>query len=368
MPKYCSPKKKKSYLNSVSCFNKQSLINIARSYNALYPALKITIPKIFRQNDLITFWNIIRKKIYEQTKCAKETCWIETVIGKKALLLDENINTLLRPLRPKSWDNNSLEWLSTLDIERVLNQYNVYDDFYFIGAVPIDFDTILSPGVCVVNELCNIDIKTLYKKGIRKIGIVFNLDNHTQEGSHWVSLFISINKGCICYFDSYGYPPNKEISTLIHKIRQMINTLYISQPSILKHVHIDNEIINKVKRTSANTYTIYNNIQQDTPLFYKKKKTYKLISLLDIKKKDTYTIRTDIDIPDGAELVQKGTFVFYNSKRYQFKTSACGMYSIIFIIELLKNKPIYQVLKEMKYDDDIEKLRKKYFRPNTTHT
>ena len=50
------------------------------------------------------------------------------------------------------------------------DQYNVYNDFIFIGAVPIDFDTKLSPGMCVINELCNINIQKLYKKE-------FNLGN-----------------------------------------------------------------------------------------------------------------------------------------------------------------------------------------------
>ena len=41
------------------------------------------------------------------------------------------------------------------------------------------------------------------------------------------------------------------------------------------------------------------------------------------------------------------------------------MYSIVFIIELLKNKSIYEVLKDVIGGDDAtEKLRDKYFRPN----
>ena len=313
----------------------------------------------------MSFWNTLRKQISEQTNCSDEHCWIETSIGQHALSLNKNISSFLRPLRPKEWNKNPNEWLSTIDIEQLLNQYNTYSDFLFIGAVPIDFDAILSPGKCVINELCNINIKQLYKKGIRKIGIVFNLDKHNEEGSHWIALFVSIYKGSIFYFDSYGYPPNKEISTLIHKIRKMMNDLFISNPTILKKVEIDTEILNQVKRTGKQTYIIHNNFQKDTPIFYMKQKTYKPIKVSHIQPTDTtFTIKSNIDIPDQSILVQKGTFVFFNSKRYQFKQSACGMYSIIFIIELLKNKSIYQVLHEMKHDDSVEALRKKYFRPN----
>ena len=37
---------------------------------------------------------------------------------------------------------------------------------------------------------------------IFQIGIVFNLDKHDQEGSHWVSMFIDLKRDGIYYFDS----------------------------------------------------------------------------------------------------------------------------------------------------------------------
>ena len=41
-----------------------------------------------------------------------------------------------RPKMPSDWEKNSREWLSTLDIENVLNQYEKkYKNFLFIGAV-----------------------------------------------------------------------------------------------------------------------------------------------------------------------------------------------------------------------------------------
>jgi len=369
MPKYCSPTQKKNkdkYLKNISCFDKESLLTIATSYNNVYSSDKINIPKTFTQASLATFWNTLRKQISKQTNCSEENCWIETTIGKKALEKDQDIGNFLRPLQPKEWKHNPNEWLSTLDIEKVLDQYNVYNDFIFIGAVPIDFDTKLSPGMCVINELCNINIQKLYKKGIRKIGVVFNLDKHTEKGSHWISLFISIYKGSIFYFDSYGYPPNKEISTLIHTVRKMMNTLFTSTSSIIKYIDIESEISNKITKIGTNTYAIKNNLQKDTPVFYKTNKTYKPITILNSSKHlDMYKIQTNKALPTNAVIVQRGTFVFFNSKRYQYKSSACGMYSIIFIIELLKNKSIYQVLREMKQDDETEALRKKYFRPNT---
>ena len=369
MSKYCSPKKnitkKNKKLRKISCFDKHSLIKIAKSFNSLYPKDKLTIPKRFTESILTKFWNIIRIAIFKKTGCSNELCWIESSIGEYAKTIYSNLDSYLRPIKPKEWNVNPIEWLSTLDIAAVLNQYNVYDDFIFIGAVPIDFNNVLSPGVCVVNELCNINIEKLFNSGIRRIGVIFNFDKHNQAGSHWVSLFISIQKGFIAYFDSYGSKPKPEIYTFIHKIRKMMNKLYLKSPSFVKKMPIDNKIINKVTKISKKTYTISKSIQEDTPLFLVTKTKYKpLTNITLVDKGHQYILTTNIDFPDKSSISQNGTFIFYNSKRYQYKTSACGMYSIIFIIELLKNKSIYEVLTLIGGDDKTEALRDKYFRPN----
>ena len=50
-------------------------------------------------------------------------------------------NNIFRPEGPQG----KFEWLSTIDINQVLKQYEEkYADFLFLGAVPIDFDD-LSP-------------------------------------------------------------------------------------------------------------------------------------------------------------------------------------------------------------------------------
>ena len=61
---------------------------------------------------------------------------------------------------------------------------------FIYWSVPIDFDYKDSLGRCVSEELCNINFIKLIKKGIKFIGIVFNLDPHYKPGIHWVSMFI----------------------------------------------------------------------------------------------------------------------------------------------------------------------------------
>ena len=100
-----------------------------------------------------------------------------------------------------------------------MKQYEkVYKNFKFIGPVPIDFDYEYSVGNCIIDELCNIDIVDLQNKKINKIGIVFNLDKHDMDGSHWVSMFVNLNKDRVYYFDSYGEPPPKEVDILANRL------------------------------------------------------------------------------------------------------------------------------------------------------
>ena len=72
-----------------------------------------------------------------------------------------------------------------------MNQYeDRFEDFLFLGPVPIDFDSKDSYGKCIIPEICKLNIKELTDDNIYKIGIIFNLDKHDQPGSHWVSLYI----------------------------------------------------------------------------------------------------------------------------------------------------------------------------------
>ena len=63
------------------------------------------------------------------------------------------------------------------------------------------------------------DSNGIYYKGKKQIGVVFNLDKHTQSGSHWVAMHCNLDNpglGEICYWDSYGIKPNPEVVVLIN--------------------------------------------------------------------------------------------------------------------------------------------------------
>jgi hypothetical protein len=207
----CSPSNKN---NSTTCFDLDSLIKIAKGWNLKNPTNKINISKYKTRHQL---WSEIDKRLNQ--KCDSEWCWIEQEFVKR--LGSKELKSIFRPKMPKSWKKNKYEWLNTTDIETVMKQYEKkYSDFKFIGPVPIDFDYEYSVGQCIVNELCNLKIKSLLKDKISRVGIIYNLDPHDKPGSHWVAMYMDLNKKKVYYFDSYGTEPPDEVKKLVDRIQE----------------------------------------------------------------------------------------------------------------------------------------------------
>ena len=79
------------------------------------------------------------------------------------------INTFA-PLQPISWKRKPTEWLSSVDIQKVMKQWeNAYKCFEFIGPTPIDFDSHKLYGECVWEELCKFNLSSFLKKNKTKI-------------------------------------------------------------------------------------------------------------------------------------------------------------------------------------------------------
>jgi hypothetical protein len=54
--------------------------------------------------------------------------------------------------------------------------------------------------------------------------------------------------------------------------------------------------------------------------------------------------------------------VRYNKKQHQFKNSECGVYSINFIIRLLKGETFNEITENITKDDEMNNCRNVYFR------
>jgi hypothetical protein len=188
----CSPKNKH---NEYTCYSDDDLIKLKDMWNARHPDKPIT------KNDSKQIWQQL--KDYYASICNKESCWVRQMT--KNTKMEKELLEAFAPESPKEWEKNPNEWLSSLDILQVMNQYEKkYKCFDFLGPSPIDYDTHKLYGECVWDELCHFNLDSQIKKGFTKFGVIFNLDPHYKGGSHWVSLFINIKKHTIFYFDSTG--------------------------------------------------------------------------------------------------------------------------------------------------------------------
>lgn len=350
---YCSPN---NINNKISCFTEESLIIIAKQYNEKYPDDKIIISN---KIDKEKFWKELIDKINKKTNCDNDLCILDLNFINKKKISDD-----FRPLRPTSWKNNKNTWLSTTDINNVLEQYETkHPDFKYIGAVPIDFDKKLMFGMCVVDELCKLNIKNLYfKGGIRKLSIVFNLDPHDKPGSHWVSLYVDLINGGIYYFDSYGHPPVKEICKLMERIRIQGNKLIEDNFLILNNEHDEIANILKINKNIVYIRNKKNNFKLDTPIYINNQ----LLKITKIKEmKDVIKLVLNNKIKDNNynKIIQKGFRKFYNNIRFQYGGSECGMYSIYFQTQLLNGNKFTNVIKNIMDDETINNKRNYYYRP-----
>ena len=374
-PKYCSPN---SSGNMFSCFSNESLYTIAKTYNNRYPKReKIIIPqKISNDQQRKEFLERILNNMNAVTNCKEEYCWL----NKMPDFFTEKMKQEFRPVRPKKWNKNKNTWLSTLDINYVLEQYEVNSNYKYIGAVPIDFNSEIVMGFCVVNELCKLDIRKIYFSGIRRLGTVFNFDPHNANGSHWVSLYTDFNNGGIYYFDSFANVPKPEIDNLMERIRTMGNDMIKKKDINIVDFGKEHQILADYEIVDDDCVIIHHSnfrILIDTPCYFlgsrskrskKLEKNPKIFNVRHIKlvgnKQMIFFDKKINKYPNKGQLIQKGFRKFYNNIRFQYEGSECGVYSIYFQVELLKGKTFFQVLRNIIDDDTINKQREYYFRPN----
>jgi len=179
----CSAATDDKEVKTYSCYSDDALLKMKSLWNARHPDVLI------ESDNPKQIWTALKDNM--KNVCDIETCWLrQKFISHK--LDKELVSYTFAPDAPNSWKKNPTEWLTSVDIEKVMKQFeNRYKCFDFIGPSPIDFDKHMLYGECVWEELCKFNLKSLIKKGKSKIGIIFNLDPHYLEGSHWVSMFIN---------------------------------------------------------------------------------------------------------------------------------------------------------------------------------
>jgi hypothetical protein len=284
----CAPNKK--FIEG-SCYTLEDLITISKSWNNIHKnnQIKIKNNKKYLLKTLLTRMN-------SNYNCNNDQiCWLNTKVIKN-INNNEIKKYTFRPEGPKQ----QYEWLSTSNINNVMSQYEKkYKNFKFFGAVPYDFEDL--PGL----EIYNLNLDNVVKNNINKLGLVINLDEHTELGSHWVSLYTDLNKNQIYFFDSFSNSPGDRIKRLSTKIL---------------------------------TY------------MYNKKYNKNL------------TTKEFVKLDHSHGKIDKDFDVRYNKLQHQFKNSECGVYSMNFIIRLLNGETFNQITENITKDDKMNSCRKSYFR------
>ena len=253
----CSPAVKKKQIRDDSCFTPEIFMTILKKYNEKNPNQKIT------EMDPKKAW----VQLKSQLSCKKEDCLLNQ-------LDDESMKQQIKkyvfaPKHPPDWNSNPDEWLSNFDIADVAKQYEVsHPEFKLIGPTTIDFDTRLPErgGKCVLDDLCNFDLKHFLSAKKTKIGIVFNLDKHDQSGSHWVSLYIDIKHRFMFFCDSAdnGVPPeiwkeSEDVNST--KPLPLVNRIMdqgLKMPNPIRFTFYNNEgVMHQQQNTECGMYSLF---------------------------------------------------------------------------------------------------------------
>ena len=190
-------------------------------------------------------WSELKRRLHSNCKSGEPSCVVSSVMK--------------RPRAPSTWKKNPTEWLTSDDIDKEERQYErVIQDYHFIGCVPIDFDLKSETSKCIVSTLCSMKLGALYKKGIRRVGIVFNTDVHDGPGQHWIATFLDMRPELeyprMTYFDSYASKPEKEIQRLMFRWKEQWDSEH-SNESPMKLTY--NTTRHQFKNSECGMYCLY---------------------------------------------------------------------------------------------------------------
>jgi len=214
--------------------------NLRKVYNKEHPG-EPEIPA----GPIKNVWGQIRNRLHEKCKAGTTECILKSMMKK--------------PKAPSTWESKPDEWLSSIDIDNVEKEFTkIFKNYHYVGAIPIDFDKKSKTGSCIVSSLCSLNIKDIYDKGKRQIGIVFNTDVSTGPGQHWIALFADIDPGYeyarITYFDSYSKQPEAEIQRLMKRWAEQWDATGIhSKPTELTY----NKVHHQYKDSECGMYCLY---------------------------------------------------------------------------------------------------------------
>jgi len=272
----CSPNPNNN--KNYSCYSDSSLLKMKKYWNMRHPRDKITATKPKE------IWMELKRNM--SNSCNRESCWLRSKF-MQGNTDAELLNYTFAPKAPQKWKVKPDEWLSSLDIESVMKQYEkYYKCFEFLGPSPIDYDHHKLYGECVWEELCNLNISDQIRRHKNKIGIILNTHPHNKSGEHWISIFINIKKKEIIYFDSNGNKPPTQVVKLMNEIKdqgQQLGINFTISENDIEHQETESEcgmyclyfIVEMLKDKNLN-YFLENKID-DAEVFKLRKKYFNVI-------------------------------------------------------------------------------------------
>lgn len=201
----------------------------------------------------------ILENLKKKYACSDEICILKKADIPNAL---EIINENFKPEGPA----NTFEWLSNIDIDKVLTQIEkkyINKKFLHIPYQMIDFEKTKS----ILGEL---DWPAKYNEGYRTFGTVVNTDTSQGRGIHWFAIFGSFQDSdkefTIEYFNSSGEPPYDEIMLWMKKSKHKWQYAF-EKP--IKDI-IVTRIVNQIGDNQCGVYSLYYIISRlnDTKYMY----------------------------------------------------------------------------------------------------
>jgi hypothetical protein len=242
-----------------SCFSTPSLVRIAKTFNLQFPERPIDpvlIQKAEHSNsskareallkEIRNGFRPICKKApnlpHHQDSCIVQTGIVPT---------DHLETSAIPPPAP----NNELvfrkPW-STSEVEKAMTYIEKrYPHFMFLEPAPMDFDLKDEAGQCVISELCQFDIQDILIRGKTSFGTLFNTHPSYKPGGHWICVYGCLKSGRICFYDSYGFLPEKEIVRFMKKTKEQYESVFGKPMDMLY-----NDYQNQFKGVECGTFCI----------------------------------------------------------------------------------------------------------------
>lgn len=198
-----------------TCYGEAGLAALRTKWNLRHPDDKIA------SDDPQAVWKALRERL--RAACKTEACWLRQEFARD--LPEAVASYTFAPPAPAEWRTAPSTWLTSDEITAVMKQYeHHHPSFAFLGPSPIDFDKRLAFNQCVWADLCAFDANQSMSEGHTQVGIVFNLDSHDLEGSHWVALYLDLasDPPRATYMDSYGEPAPKEVDVFVERVGRQL--------------------------------------------------------------------------------------------------------------------------------------------------